>query len=89
MKLSSNDHLKYYQDFLRPCHINVSHFIKTEKENKLPLSVLLVYIVIGSFLPSFYILGMVYTAVYSCYHVYSNCRMVTLKTLLTNVLKSF
>ena len=31
----SNDHLKYFQDFLNFCHINVSFSMKTEKENKL------------------------------------------------------
>ena len=31
----SNDHLKYFQDFLNPCHINMSFSMETEKENKL------------------------------------------------------
>ena len=31
----SNDHLKYFQDFLNSCHINMSFSMETEKENKL------------------------------------------------------
>ena len=31
----SNDYLKYFQDFLNPCHINMSFSMETEKENKL------------------------------------------------------
>ena len=31
----SNDHLKYFQDFLNFCHINMSFSMETEKENKL------------------------------------------------------
>ena len=31
----SNDHLKYFQDFLNYCHINMSFPMETEKENKL------------------------------------------------------
>ena len=30
-----NDHLKYFQDFLNSCHINMSFSMETEKENKL------------------------------------------------------
>ena len=33
--LKSNDHLKYFQDFLNSCHINISFSMETEKENKL------------------------------------------------------
>ena len=39
----SNDHLKYFQDFLNPCHINMSFSMETEKENKLPFSTLKLY----------------------------------------------
>ena len=31
----SNDHLKYFQEFLNSCHINMSFSMETEKENKL------------------------------------------------------
>ena len=31
----SNDHLKYFQDFLNSCHSNMSFSMETEKENKL------------------------------------------------------
>ena len=31
----SNDHVKYFQDFLNSCHINMSFSMETEKENKL------------------------------------------------------
>ena len=31
----SNNHWKYFHDFLNSCHINVSFFLETEKENKL------------------------------------------------------
>ena len=31
----SNDHLKYFQDFLNSCHISMSFSMETEKENKL------------------------------------------------------
>ena len=31
----SNDHLKYFQDFLNSCHLNMSFSMETEKENKL------------------------------------------------------
>ena len=31
----SNDHLKYFQDFLNFCHINMSFSMETEKKNKL------------------------------------------------------
>ena len=31
----SNDHLKYFQDFLNSCHINKSFSMETEEENKL------------------------------------------------------
>ena len=31
----SNDHLKYFQDFLNSCHINMSFSMETEKKNKL------------------------------------------------------
>ena len=31
----SNDHLKYFQDFLNSCRINMSFSMETEKENKL------------------------------------------------------
>ena len=31
----SNNHLKYFQDFLNFCHINMSFSMETEKENKL------------------------------------------------------
>ena len=31
----SNDHLKYFQNFLNSCHINMSFSTETEKENKL------------------------------------------------------
>ena len=31
----SNEHLKYFQDFLNSCHINMSFSMETEKENKL------------------------------------------------------
>ena len=31
----SNDHLKYFQDFLNSCHIIISFSMETEKENKL------------------------------------------------------
>ena len=31
----SNDHLKYFQDFLNSCYINMSFSMETEKENKL------------------------------------------------------
>ena len=31
----SNDHLKYLQDFLNSCHINMSFSMETKKENKL------------------------------------------------------
>ena len=32
-----NDHLKYFQDFLNSCQLNMSFSMKTEKENKLSL----------------------------------------------------
>ena len=31
----SNDHLKYFEDVLSFCHINMSFFMETEKDNKL------------------------------------------------------
>ena len=31
----SNNHLKYFQDFLNSRHINMSFFLESEKENKL------------------------------------------------------
>ena len=31
----SNNHLKYFQDFLNSRHINMSFFLETEKKNKL------------------------------------------------------
>ena len=30
-----NDHLKYFQDYLNSCHINMSFSMEAEKENKL------------------------------------------------------
>ena len=30
-----NDHVKYFQDFLNSCHINILFSMETEKENKL------------------------------------------------------
>ena len=35
MLFKSNDHLKYFQDFLNYCHINMSFSMEKEKENKL------------------------------------------------------
>ena len=35
MLFKSNDHLKYFQDLLNFCHINMSFSMETEKEDKL------------------------------------------------------
>ena len=35
MLFKPNVHLKYFQDFLNSCHINMLFSIETEKENKL------------------------------------------------------
>ena len=35
MLFKLNDHLKYFQNFLNSCHIDMSFSMETEKENKL------------------------------------------------------
>ena len=35
MLFKLNDHLKYFQDFVNSCHIDMSFSMETEKENKL------------------------------------------------------
>ena len=81
----SNDHLKYFQEFLNSCHINMSFSMETERQNKFcreqgKFSTTIyhkptfsgVYSNFESFLPSVYKFGMVYTLVYRCFRICSD-----------------
>ena len=50
----SNDHLKYFQDFLNSCHINMSFSMETEKENKLSFLIVEVIHKQGKFTTTIY-----------------------------------
>ena len=68
----SNDPLKYFQNFLNSCHINMSFSMETEKENKLSTvyrknTFSDKYGNFESFFSLVYKFGMVYTSVYSCF----------------------
>ena len=73
----SNDQLKYFQDFLNSCRINMSHQVIRE-QGKFTTTVYRkptfsgVYSNFESFLPSVYKFGMVYTLVYRCFRISSN-----------------
>ena len=34
VRFKSNDHLKYFQEFLNSCHINMSFSVETERQTK-------------------------------------------------------
>ena len=49
-----NDHLKYFQDYLNSCHINMSFSMEAEKENKLSFTDVDVILEQGKFTTTIY-----------------------------------
>ena len=78
----SNDHLKYFQEFLNSCHINMSFSMETEKENKLSFLDLEVICEVGKFTTTIY-RKPTFSSVYSNFKsflpsVYKFCMVCTL-----------
>ena len=66
----SNDHLKYFQDFLNSCHINMSFSMETEKENNYPFLTLKLCANKVNLQPQF--TENLLTLVYRCFRICSN-----------------